>query len=246
MSINNFLLAKFGKKEHLESIKNGNLYFNPIEKYRTDGTDFRGDKNEGIMPIDPSKISIRDKNGNDWFEDLGIPRPISFTQSIHNDENTFIFCASIISKNILVKPDDSTEMYVLSEKYKESIKNFGDYVLIFNSIEICNRLSKLLKTFEPQFGYKSGPIIYRDLTDFSDAGNYTKAYNITGSAYDRYFVKNQSYKIQNEWRLLIDGSKKRLDPNCGEGFLINIGKLDWAHLFETPKFLNTLKYSDDV
>jgi len=43
----------------LELIKEGQLYFNPIQKYRDDGTDWRGDKNEGIILIDPCKTSIK-------------------------------------------------------------------------------------------------------------------------------------------------------------------------------------------
>ena len=41
-----FILAKFGKKEHLEQLKEGNIFFNAIQTYRDDGTDYRGDKME--------------------------------------------------------------------------------------------------------------------------------------------------------------------------------------------------------
>jgi len=58
-------------------------------------------------------------------------------------------------------------------------------------------------------------------------------------------VKDISYKNQNEWRLLIDGTHKHLEPNYGERFSIFIGKLDWAYLFDTPTFLNTFQYGAD-
>ena len=38
-----YLMAKYGKKEHLEELKNGKIFFNAIKKYRNDGTDYRGD-----------------------------------------------------------------------------------------------------------------------------------------------------------------------------------------------------------
>lgn len=50
------------------------------------------------------------------------------------------------------------------------------------------------------------------------------------------------YRNQNEWRLLIDGTHKPLEPNCGRGLSIFIGKLDWAYLFDTHTFLNTFQY----
>lgn len=49
------LLIKFGKKEHLEQLKNGIVHFSPIELFQEDPTDFRGDKMEGKHYIDTSK-----------------------------------------------------------------------------------------------------------------------------------------------------------------------------------------------
>lgn len=240
-----FLLAKFGEKEHLELIKEGHLYFNPIQKYRDDGTDWRGDKNEGTIPIDPCKISIKNSEGKDIFIDLGIPRPTKVSEFIQGDENTFIFCSAMITQNILILRDGHNKEYILNETFKKSIQNFGEYVLIFNPYEILGRLRTVRSKHKPEFAYRSGSIIYRDLQDFSERGDYSTAYNISNSVYDRYFVKDISYKNQNEWRLLIDGTCKYLEPNCGEGFSIFIGKLAWTYLFETSAFLNTFQYSVD-
>lgn len=240
-----FLLAKFGKKEHLELIKEGQLYFNPIQKYRDDGTDWRGDKNEGIIPIDPCKISIKNSEGKDFFTDLVIPHPTKVSESIQGDKNTFIFCSAMITQDILILRDGHNNEYILNETFKNVIRNFGKYVLIFNPYEILGRLRTVRSKYSPEFGHISGPIIYRDLEDFSERGDYSTAYNISNNSYDRYFVKDISYKNQNEWRLLIDGFHKHLEPNCGEGFSIFIGKLDWAYLFDTPTFLNTFQYVTD-
>ena len=34
---------KFGQKEHLTKLKDGEVFFNSINKYREDGTNYRGD-----------------------------------------------------------------------------------------------------------------------------------------------------------------------------------------------------------
>ena len=57
------LLIKFGKKEHLEQLKNGIVHFSSIELFQEDPTDFRGDKMEGKHYIDTSKPFLM--NGTD-------------------------------------------------------------------------------------------------------------------------------------------------------------------------------------
>ena len=48
-------LLKFGKKEHLEQLKNGIVHFSPIELFQEDVTTFRGDKMEGKEYLNLSK-----------------------------------------------------------------------------------------------------------------------------------------------------------------------------------------------
>lgn len=237
------LSVKFGRKEDLESLQKGQLYFNPIQKYRNDGTYFRGDANEGIVPIDQTKIHIKDGHGTDWFEDEKLPRPISVMESVQNDENTFIFCAAIISSNVLV-PNDKNSFFVLNDKFKKAMRPFGDYALLFNISEIHRRLSLVRAESRIPFGYISKPIIYRNLTIFSKSYNHLISHGENNSIYDRYFIKDVRYKDQNEWRILIDGSKEPLVANCGDGYSIEIGKLDWSYLIKTSTFLNAFQYKD--
>ncbi len=242
METNNYYLAKFGKQEDLKSLAAGQLFFSSVSKYRNDGTAYRGDRNEGKIPIDPSTVSIFDKNGNDLFSALGVPRPDTVMQGIVDDDNQFMFCAAIIDLTIMQK--DHSNSYILSEKFKEAIKSFGDYVLFFNSLELINNLHVAQEMTSPKFGYMYGPIWYRDLGDFSDLDEYRKAYYANKSAYDRYFVKSIDYRVQNEWRIVIDGSNNFLKANHGDGYLIEIEKLKHANLFETKVFLNTLQCSE--
>lgn len=245
MSGHTIILAKFGQKDYLQSIKEGKLYFNPIQKYRDDGTDFRGDKNEGEVPIDPVKISIKDQDGNDLFMDLKIPYPTKVSMTLQDDENTFIFCSAMITREVLTLKVGHNNLYVLKEDFKREIQQFGEYVLIFHSAEIIERLNKVREEYDLEFGFISGPITYRDINDFSDKGDYHVSYNTSNSAYDQYFVKDVSYINQNEWRILIDGSQNPLESNCGYGFTIAIGELDWAQLVETKIFLDTFQLIDD-
>jgi len=232
----NFLLAKYGKLEHLKMLTEGNIYFNPVTKYRSDASIFRGDPNEGKVPIDPSKIVMKDQFGQNIFEYL--PRPNSVKLSLVNDDGILMFCTSMITKEIMVKDD---QHYIFSEEYKTAIKDFGDHVLLFNSGELLSSLNKARQTANPEFGFTSGPIIYRDLSDFSNQKNYQEDYNSTGSVYDPYFVKSDLYRSQNEWRLIVDGSYEFLPTNDEGSYTIKIDKLEWADLFDTTTFLNTFQ-----
>ena len=93
-SFSNVFITKFGQKEHLEALQNGYVFFNPISKFRDDGTKYRGDKNEGIIPIDPSSIRI---NGHDFSDII-----LSASQINEDDNGLLMFCASIINEKNLV------------------------------------------------------------------------------------------------------------------------------------------------
>ncbi|WP_368293693.1 hypothetical protein [Dehalobacter sp. TBBPA1] len=238
MTDNNYLLAKFGEREYLEMLSNGYIYFNPISKYRNDTTVFRGDNKEGLVPIDPSELKMFDKSGQDIFN--FIPRPTTVMQSIVGDDSILTFCASIITENILYY---NNQNYVFTEDYKSAIKEFGEYVLLFSCEELLTLLRNAQINAYPKFGFTSGPIIYRDLNDFTDAGSYRNAYNIKGSVYDPYFVKSSKYKNQNEWRLIVDGSNESLPTNDDGSYIIKIDNMKWANLCDTNTFLNTFSMS---
>lgn len=214
----------------------GYIYFSPVTRYRSDTTCFRGDDNEGMVPIEPSKFEMRGQFGQNIFEFL--PKPNSIRYSIADDDGILMFCASMITNEIMIKDNDDN---IFSEEYKTAIKDFGDHVLLFSADEFLSSLNKARQYVAPEFGYTSGPIIYRDLKDFSDPDSYQKAYNSSGSVYDPYFVKSNKYKTQNEWRLIVDGSYESLPVDDDGSYTIKIDKLDWAHLWDTATFLDTFK-----
>ena len=49
------LFIKFGKKEHLEQLRNGIVHFSTLKTFQKDPTSFRGDKMEGRLYIDPKQ-----------------------------------------------------------------------------------------------------------------------------------------------------------------------------------------------
>ena len=125
------LLLKFGEREHMEQLKAGILYFSPVSKYRNDGTAYRGDINEGCVPIDPSSISIFSKDGEDLFADLR-SQCISAKYSLENDDTLFMFCAAMITSSVLQLKNSINNEYIFRQDFRDEMKKFGNYVFLFH------------------------------------------------------------------------------------------------------------------
>ncbi|MNI80568.1 hypothetical protein D3C73_1371050 [compost metagenome] len=74
-------------------LSDGYVYFNPISRYRNDTSNYRGDKNEGKIPIDPMFIKMFDKNGKNIFEKLPRPDDVKLTH-VNDDEILIFLCCS--------------------------------------------------------------------------------------------------------------------------------------------------------
>lgn len=228
-----FLLAKFGRKEHLEALKNGIIFFNAIKNYRNDGTSYRGDSMEGKIPIDPEQVKMFDEDGNDFWPLLkNVGSYVSLTWSWQGDDDLLMFCASALTKEIMKNIEDNK--WILGNDFKNAVKEFGDYVIILTSAELCSKIMESKEGFNNRIHIDARTIIYRELSDFSD----TDAYRKTGSQLDPYFVKDYSkYRYQNEWRIILWGDPG-LQLNEFGGYFIKTEPLEYAYIFETEKFLN--------
>ncbi len=226
----NFLLAKFGKKEHLKQMQEGKIFFNSIQKYRDDGTDFRGDYMEGKIPLNPNEIEIYSSSGERFFENF--PRPEMVIESVLNDENLMMLCGSIITKNVLI--ETAPNIWQFTDDFKSEMIKFGEYVIIFYSIELLGKIKEYTDINGQHIGYDSRPIKYRELDDYYNVENY----KVSGDVLDRYFVKRLSYKKQNEWRVIIDGEHEHLFPNYMGGYLLESTPFKYSVIKNTEEFLN--------
>ena len=233
------MIAKFGQREHLEKLLNGEMFFNYIQYYRDDGTNYRGDPMEGCIPIDPSKIKIFGKNGKNILE--GLPLPTSVVESFPDDTNLLMFCAAAITEQVVeLHPNNK---YYFTGKFKSAIKDFGDYVLLTYTTELIDHIRSATDESGQKIACDSGRILYRDLSDYSDYSQY----NTTGSPLDRYFVKSIEYKYQNEWRVIIGGEERDIIPNCGKGFILKTTPLVNAKIMKTEDFLRSeVRSSEEV
>lgn len=231
-----FYLVKFGEREHLMELKNGKMFFNSVKNYRSDLTEYRGDKCEGKRPIDPATFEIYDESGKSLFE--SIPRPTAIMEGAENDDYVPVFCAAMIDEKVLYRVNDKEKK--LKAEFLNATSKFGEYALIFHPNEIINRLSDARKREGNKWGSTTGPIIYRDLKNFSNLQEYKKSYNTMGSFYDKFFVKDKAYIWQNEWRAIVDGTNAPILGPKQDFLKIYIGELDWGYLCKTQELSQLL------
>ena len=193
------LLIKFGEKEHLEQLKQGIVHFSTFDSFQKDPTNFRGDKMEGRIYLDPSApLQI---NGNDYSKYVK-EAMLSF---IH-DCPVLSFSASMLSdKNCHLITE---ELYTPNEDFIAEMEQFGGYVLIFDALTFINSLRKTFENAECGLEFK--PVVYIDKHNYLYVQDYYESLVGDRKEFAHLFIKDtaNSYPLQNEWRMVIFDYKR--------------------------------------
>ena len=160
------LFMKIGRREHLQSMQNGILRFNPLEIYRVIENEThvkgRGDEYEGTLVITDINITLqRHDNGE----------TITFhADSINYQNDAYsklpILCLSYIDdQNLEVR--DETDKYIdwniiFSDDQKRELRKFGDSVLVILANVFINKLREVL--LKHQLKYIADRVDYYDFS----------------------------------------------------------------------------------
>ena len=215
-----WLAIKVGKKEHLESLKAGRVFFAANKVFIEDKTDFRGDPNEGSRFVDPTKIEIY-IDGKNIFHELNVPYPYEVKESFEGIEEIHIFCCSVLRDDVW----KGNERKKLTNAFISEMSQFGDHFLIFDLNELVENV-KIAAT-ESGIGMISSLVKYKDI--FSD---FSPVEFPDDSFYNRFFIKDrEKYEVQSEYRIIVDGATETLKNNCERGYILNIKPLESANVF---------------
>lgn len=225
------LLIKFGKKEHLEQLKNGIVHFSPIELFQEDPTDFRGDKMEGKHYIDTSKPFLI--NGTDismYIEDAVVSYELNCP--------VCSFSASLLSYNNCHMVSEGE--YAPNDDFIAEMKKFGDYFLVFNAFDFIDSLAKEFEI--TGCGYEYHPVVYIDKHNHELVRGYfdTKSEDQKSTAH--LFVKDttNSYPLQNEWRMIFLDHSNHYRLNGTSGINLRTDFSTQMPIFSTDQ-LGTLR-----
>ena len=193
------LLIKFGKREHLEQLKNGIVHFSKLEVFQMDPTAYRGDRMEGKDYLDPTKPLLI--NGLDIS-----PYLKEATISHEFEVPVLSFSASLLSQKNCHKISD--DLYTLNDEFIAEMKQFGDHFLVFNAYEFIDALAK--KCCSSKCGYEYHPMVYVDKHNYDQVREYYAGLNEERKHTGQLFIKDtiNGYPLQNEWRFVV------FDDNC--------------------------------
>ena len=187
------ILIKFGKKEHLEQLKNGIVHFSSLETFQKDPTTFRGDSMEGKLLLDPSKpLLVNGKDISPYIQRAVISYDV--------DCPLLSFSASMLSTSNCHKTPRG--LYMINESFVNEMKQFGDHFLSFNAFAFIAALSaEFSKT---QCDYEYHPIAYIDKNNHLLIQNHFSKLSEERRKFGYLFVKDtaNSYLLQNEWRFV--------------------------------------------
>lgn len=192
------LLIKIGKREHLELLQKGYIHFNHLSLFRADGTAYRGDALEGTCRVDASRgLYI---NGVD-ISKIGAGLEVTYTYQ-HSDD-VLIFCAAVLDEsNTIVTEKDGKQYRELTPIFLEELKKFGSHAVMFQSSHLIKSVSSYLNTRNCNYGYCK--VEYVDKQDFEAVSAYFQKKHKQLGDEAIFFLKDFSYKNQNEWRFLIE------------------------------------------
>lgn len=188
-------LFKVGKQEHLELLRNGIIHFMPLSYFRGDGTAFRGDELEGKYIIDTSQGLFI--NGIDVSKfGTGFRATMNYVDS----DDVLIFCAAMLEQKNFEK--HSSDSFAFEESFFNEMRKFGQYAIIFDHLQFIDSIKVALSNIRCNFTW--GKVTYCNKNDHIHMRECIK--NMEGQHSDTtiYFIKDESYQLQNEWRFIIN------------------------------------------
>ena len=229
------ILIKFGKKEHLEQLKNGIVHFSTLETFQEDPTTFRGDSMEGRLRLDPSKPFLI--NGKDIS-----PYIQRGETSYELDCPLLSFSASMLSMdNCHQEPNG---LYTINKNFVKEMKQFGDHFLIFNAFAFIDAL--IAEFSKTQCNYEFQPMTYLDKNNHPLIQNHFAKMSEERREFGYLFLKDtaNSYSLQNEWRFVVFDIHSQYCKRESRGTNIKTAFTTEIPVMETEN-LCTLQCSDE-
>lgn len=148
------ILIKFCHEERfVEDIIQGNIYMKESGYFRKLDDKHKGDKFDGRCPVDlkGEKIILQTED-----DELVFPFVSNFSFGFHDDDKIPMFCATLLTEDILDKISDNE--FRLKKSFVNEMKNFGEHIVWINLDEFMNKVEKYVN--DNMIGTKYGRVQY--------------------------------------------------------------------------------------
>jgi hypothetical protein len=193
---------KFGRLEHLQEMRKGVLFMQPLNYFQKLDSDEakRSDSNEGLIGIyQPDKIKLSISANGQYHELSDLAGPVLVTSSALMDVHAF--CMFALTPGEYEVDDEIFEGNKLKIKFDSAHEKFGGHVLYtINALELQTRILRAVK--ENGKKTRCGLVEYVSETKFHGQVPSEKI----------GFYKLDTFKTQHEYRVLIYNSGKPNEP----------------------------------
>lgn len=222
-------IIKFCEKpEYIDDIMDGRLYMRASGYFRDlpEENTYRGDPFDGKMPIEigEEEVYIEEPDGERVYLN-GVPWASmqNFTAGFSGDDKIPIFCACLFTDEMMEKTGETS--FRIKKDYVEVLAQFGSYVAMIPIGEVLEKLNQYEK-LHPDIAFKAEPVRYTDIkkeymADIlnDDERDWTEP----------FFIKDNSYHLQNEWRLIAFSKKDNFLVDSPTGaWICDLGKFEYA------------------
>lgn len=212
-----YIIKVFSQESYMEDFISGKLFLNEAGYFNKLDDSYRGDKYDSKIVEKDAIIYINREKFN----------PSLMTQGFVGDDKVPILCCTILNENALFIQD--TKTLKLKKEVAKELSKFGEYGLLFYYGELKSNIDNVCK--EKNILVDQDVVEYMDFNDPNK--NYLKIYK--GDMYKKYFVKDISYKYQNELRFIfLSYRKDKFIPLINDNenhYILQLPKLSYYKKF---------------
>lgn len=233
----NLFLKVSSKREYLEDLKNGRLFMNESGYFRELEDTYRGDRNDGKCPISMKpyygeSLIIGPADKPEERIEIPISCVENFVMGFSGDEKIPIYCCSVVSEEIVEQI--TPYRFRFREEYLAEMKQFGEYVAVFDGSELIQNIMKYAT--EKRINFTCDRVTY---TDISSAYSIEMLTQKPRNQYAPFFVKDVSYRWQNEWRLVLESGKEPLIGTDQHHYLAQLPPLSYCYIAPLESLLKS-------
>lgn len=179
-----YMIKVFSQKKYRDDFIKGHMYLNESGYFNKLEDNYRGDKYDSQAVEFNATIYI---NGIEFHPD-------SLSTGFVGDDKIPILCMTRICEESIEKVEGNK--FKLKESVIKELSQFGECALLFMYGELHNNLQ--------EFAIKNEWRLDQDVVKYVDMQKdkeYLSLYK--GDRFNKYFIKNISYKEQNEARIIL-------------------------------------------
>lgn len=227
---------KFGKKENLEKLQRGEIYFKNLNYYssleESTGNSIIGDRNEGRHVLSEVTVNCYDKSSGKnilYLENANV------LMNIEEVSKMPVFCMTVLSTNDMNYQGrkENTESY--SFCYNDILKDVSGEDGWSSALVITN-INEFLRRVEKACDRKNIKYLYKKIKYTNMGINYIDRFqDIEKCMYNIAFWKDVAYESQKEFRIAL------IEKEVEDHFILNIGDIsDITLLFEGEEYNNLI------